>query len=63
LLPRRDRVDAVALFAVLVFAGGWYFYARTDPGEPLVRLFFGVLMVLGAAIGLLGLIFRLLVRP
>lgn len=56
-------MDAVALFAIIVFVGGWYFHARADKAEPLVRLFFAVLMGLGAAIGVLGLAFRLLLRP
>lgn len=55
-------MDLVALFAILVFSAAWYFYARSDPSEPLVRLFFTVLMWLAAGIGLLGLLLRLLAR-
>jgi hypothetical protein len=53
-------VDAVSLFAILVFSAGWYFFARTDPEEKLVRLFFGTLMTLAAAAGFLGLLMRLM---
>ena len=53
-------MDAVSLFAILVFAAGWYFFARTDPQETLVRLFFGTLMTLAAGAGFLGLALRLM---
>jgi hypothetical protein len=55
-------MDAVALFAIVVFGAAWFFHARTDASEPLVRLFFATLMIFGAAIGVLGLLLRLLVE-
>ena len=56
-------MDAVSLFAVLVFAGSWFFRSRAGAGEPLARLFFSALMVLAAAIGGLGLVLRALQSP
>lgn len=52
-------MDLVTLFAIGVFAVSWYFFARTAPDEPLVRLFWGTMLFMAAAIGVLGLIFRL----
>ncbi len=51
-------MDAVSLFATVVFFASWYFFRRVDAGEPLGRLFFGALMALAAAIGGLGLLLR-----
>ena len=51
-------MDAVALFAIVVFALAWFFYARTDESAPLGRLFCLVLMALAAGIGVLGLALR-----
>jgi hypothetical protein len=53
-------MDAVSLFATVVFGAAWYFFARTDPHEALVRLFFGTLMTLAAGAGVLGLLLRLM---
>ncbi len=55
-------MDAVSAFAIVVFALAWYFRSRTSAHEPLARLFFGTIMVFGAASGLLGLALRLLTR-
>jgi hypothetical protein len=52
-------MDVVSLFAVVVFAASWYFFARTDPSERLVRLFFGTLMTFAAGAGFLGFALRL----
>jgi hypothetical protein len=52
-------MDVVTLFAIVVFSVAWVCHVRTDRGEPLVRLFFGLLMALGAGAGLLGLLLRL----
>lgn len=51
-------MDVVSLFAAVVFALAWTFYRRADPGEPIVRVFFGTLMALAAVIGALGLLLR-----
>jgi hypothetical protein len=53
-------MDVVSLFALLVFGCGWYFLGRTSREETLVRLFFGTIMFMGAAIGVLGLLLRLM---
>lgn len=53
-------MDAVSLFAAVVFTAAWIFYDRADPSEPVVRLFFGTLMGLAAAIAVLGLLLRAL---
>ena len=53
-------MDAVSLFAILVFVAGWTFFARTDPQETLVRLFFGTLMTFAAGAGFLGFALRLM---
>ncbi|MGF1641384.1 MAG: hypothetical protein ACFCUO_10595 [Rhodospirillales bacterium] len=52
-------MDLTTLFGIIAFAAGWLFWRRTDPRERLVRLFFGVLMFMGAAIGFLSLLLRL----
>jgi hypothetical protein len=54
-------MDLVALFAIVVFSTAWWFHARTEPDDRLARLFFAVLMAMGAGIGLLGFVLRLLV--
>lgn len=56
-------MDLVALFAMIVFGSSWYFLQRTDPGEPLVRLFFATLMGMAVVVGILGLILRLFFEP
>ncbi len=53
-------MDAVSLFAIVVFAAALYFFARAEFDEPLVRLFFAALMVLSAIVGGLGLLLRAL---
>lgn len=53
-------MNAVSVFATVVFVVGWYFFARTDREEVLVRLFFGTLMTLSAGAGFLGLALRLM---
>lgn len=53
-------MDLVSLFAIVVFAGSWYFFARTDPQEKLVRMFFGAMMTFAAGAGFLGLVLRLM---
>ena len=53
-------MDLVSLLAVLVFSLSWILYARTDDSESVVRLFFRAMMVIGAAIGILAVILRLL---
>ena len=52
-------MDLVTLFAIGVFAVSWFFFARAESDTPLVRLFWGVMLFMGASIGLLGLIVRL----
>lgn len=52
-------MDLVSLFAAVVFAASWFFFARTDPSESLVRLFFGALMTCAAGAGFLGFAMRL----
>lgn len=52
-------MDLVTLFAIIVFAGSWYLYAKSDSQEPVVRLFLGTMMVLGAGVGILGWLLRL----
>ncbi len=52
-------IDLVTLFSIIVFSLSWFFWSRTPAIEPLVRLFFGTLMVLGASVGILGFILRL----
>ena len=51
-------MDAVALFAIVVFSLAWFFYARTNASAPVGRLFCVVLMTLAAGIGVLGLALR-----
>jgi hypothetical protein len=51
-------MDLVSLFAIVVFGASWFFLERTPDDEPLVRLFFQVMMFLGAAIGFLGVLLR-----
>jgi hypothetical protein len=53
-------IDLVTVFAIIVFSVAWFFWSRTPKSEPLVRLFFGTLMTLGALIGVLGYVLRLL---
>lgn len=53
-------MDLVSLLAIIVFSLSWYLYSRTDESESIVRLFFRTMMIIGAAIGILGLILRLL---
>jgi len=55
----RQGMDLVSLFAAVVFAASWFFLARTDPSESLVRLFFGALMAFAAGAGILGFAMRL----
>jgi hypothetical protein len=52
-------MDVVSLFAVVVFAAAWWFYARTPDHERVVRLFLAGMMILAAAVGGLGLLLRL----
>ncbi|MCU0839559.1 MAG: hypothetical protein MUE49_12685 [Rhodospirillales bacterium] len=52
-------VDLVTVFSIIVFSLSWFYWSRTPVIEPLVRLFFGTLMVLGASVGILGFILRL----
>lgn len=51
-------VDLVTVFAVIVFSLAWLCRSRTPDGEPLAKLFFATLMVLGAMIGILGYVLR-----
>jgi hypothetical protein len=51
-------MDLATLFGIVVFSVAWFFRRRTDLREPLVRMFFGALMFLGAGIGLLSLLLR-----
>jgi hypothetical protein len=53
-------MDLVSLLAIIVFSVSWYLHSRTDESESIVRLFFRTMMIIGAAIGILGLIVRLL---
>jgi hypothetical protein len=52
-------MDLVTLFAIGVFGVSWFFLARTEPDEPLVRLFWRAMLFMGAGIGVLSLILRL----
>jgi hypothetical protein len=52
-------MDLVFLLAILVSSVSWYLYSRTDEAEAVVRLFFRSMMIIGAAIGALGIIVRL----
>jgi|GEM_PF-3150611 len=52
-------MDVTTLFAIVVFGTAWFFWRRTDPEEPLVRLFLGTLMAMGADVGILSLVLRL----
>jgi len=52
-------MDVTTLFAIVVFGTAWFFWRRTDPEEPLVRLFLGTLMAMGAGVGILSLVLRL----
>lgn len=53
-------MDVVSLFAIVVFAIAWLCYARTPREEPLVRLFFAIMLGMGAAIGVFGVVLRLI---
>jgi hypothetical protein len=52
-------MDLTTLFGIIVFSVAWLFWRRTDPQEPLVRLFYGMLMFMGACIGLFSLLIRM----
>ena len=52
-------MDLVSLLAIVVFSASWYLYTRTDEAEATIRLFFRSMMMIGAAIGGLGIIVRL----
>lgn len=52
-------VDVVSLFAVVVFAGSWWSWARTPKAEPLTRAFFVALMLFSAGAGVGGWLLRL----
>ena len=51
-------MDAVSVFAFVVFAVAWWLHSRTPSDERLVGFFFMALMVLAVAIGMLGFINR-----
>ena len=51
-------MDAVSFFAAVVFAGSWILMSRTNADEPVVRLFFALLMTLAAFVGGLGILLR-----
>lgn len=53
-------MDVVSLFAAVVFAGSWYLRSQARPDDSLARLFLSALMGLAAAVGLLGLLLRVL---
>jgi hypothetical protein len=53
-------MDLTTLFGIIVFSVAWLFWRRTDPREPLVRLFFGTLMFMGACIGLFSVLLRMM---
>lgn len=53
-------MDAVSLFAAVVFVASWWFLVRVDADDPLGRLFFASLMVMAAAVGALGFLLRAL---
>jgi hypothetical protein len=53
-------MDVVTLFSIVVFAVSWFNHHRTPANEPLVRLFHGTMMGLGALVGLLGMVLRLM---
>lgn len=56
-------IDVISLFAAVVFAGSWYLRARLGADDALARLFFGTLMALAVAIGVLGLLLRTIAGP
>lgn len=51
-------MDVITAFAIVVVVLSWICYLRTPEEEALVRLFFGILTGLGAAVGVLGLVLR-----
>jgi hypothetical protein len=53
-------VDLTTLFGIIVFCVAWLFWRRTDRREPLVRLFFGTLMFMGACIGVFSVLLRVM---
>jgi hypothetical protein len=53
-------MDLTTLFGLIVFSVAWLFWRRTDRREPLMRIFFGALMFMGAAIGFLALLLRVM---
>jgi hypothetical protein len=53
-------MDLVSLLAIIVFSFSWFLYSRTDESDSIIRLFLRAMMLIGAAIGTLGLILRLL---
>jgi hypothetical protein len=56
-------MDVVSLFSLVVFAIAATLFARTAVDDGLARVFFGTLMVMAAAVGVLGLLLRLLTGP
>jgi hypothetical protein len=52
-------MDLVFLLGMLVFSVSWYLSSQTDEAEAVVRLFFRSMMIIGIAIGTLGIIVRL----
>lgn len=55
-------MDAISLFAIVVFSTAWFLLHRTPADEPLARLFFGTLMFCAAGAGVLGLVMRMMPR-
>ena len=53
-------VDLTTLFGIIVFCVAWLFWRRTGRWEPLVRLFFGTLMFMGACIGVFSVLLRVM---
>jgi uncharacterized membrane protein YfcA len=52
-------MDLTTLFGIIVFCVAGLFWRRTDRREPLVRLFFGTLMFMGACIGFFSFLLRM----
>ena len=51
-------MDVVTVFAIVVFVAAWFGRIRTPLYDRLQRLFFNALMVMGACVGMLGLLLR-----
>ena len=51
-------MDVVSLFAIAVFGTSWFLLARTSEQEVVVRILLKMMLVLGALVGVFGIVLR-----